>query len=109
MKKAAGYFVGKHDFKSFCSAGNQTDTTVREIYALEVSQEGADIVIRIQGGGFLYNMVRIIAGTLLDVGTGRKKAEEIPCIIHSLRRENAGPTAPAHGLTLIGYNLDDIL
>ncbi len=109
MKNAAGYFVGKHDFKSFCSAGNQTDTTVREIYALEVSQEGADIVIRIQGGGFLYNMVRIIAGTLLDVGTGRKKAEEIPCIIHSLRRENAGPTAPAHGLTLIGYNLDDIL
>lgn len=109
MKNAAGYFVGEHDFKSFCSSGNQTETTVREIYALEVSQEGTDIVIRVQGNGFLYNMVRIIAGTLLDVGTGRKKAEEIPYILQSSKRENAGPTAPAHGLILIGYNLDEIL
>ena len=112
MKAAAGYFIGEHDFGSFCSVGNQTETTVRTIYDLQVNVEEPvginvtgekDIVIRVCGNGFLYNMVRIIAGTLLDVGLGRKKPEDIPEIIKACNREAAGPTAPAKGLTLIGY------
>lgn len=112
MQEAANYLVGEHDFGSFCSVGNQTETTVRTIYDLQVYSEmaagvnpsgGKEIVIRVQGNGFLYNMVRIIAGTLLDVGLGRKKPEEIPEIIKVCNRETAGPTAPAKGLTLIGY------
>lgn len=112
MKAAAEYFIGEHDFQSFCSVGNQTETTVRTIYDLQVNVEEPvginvtgekDIVIRVCGNGFLYNMVRIIAGTLLDVGLGRKKPEDIPKILQACNREAAGPTAPAKGLTLIGY------
>ncbi len=112
MKAAAEYFIGEHDFQSFCSVGNQTETTVRTIYDLQVNIEepvginvtGAkDIVIRVCGNGFLYNMVRIIAGTLLDVGLGRKKPEDMPKILQACNREAAGSTAPAKGLTLIGY------
>ena len=113
MKEAARYFIGEHDFQSFCSVGNQTETTVRTIYDLQVNLEEPvgisvndekDIVIRVCGNGFLYNMVRIIAGTLLDVGLGRKKPEDIPKILQACNREAAGPTAPAKGLTLIGYD-----
>lgn len=112
MQEAAKHFIGEHDFGSFCSAGNQTETTVRTIYDLQVYAEEhvginvagtKDIVIRVCGNGFLYNMVRIIAGTLLDVGLGRKSPEDIPAIINACNREEAGPTAPAKGLTLIGY------
>lgn len=105
MRMAAGYLVGEHDFKSFCSVGNQTETTVRRIDVLQVRQEDTDIVISVQGNGFLYNMVRIIAGTLLDVGLGRRQPEDIPKILKERKREAAGPTAPAKGLTLIGYEL----
>lgn len=105
MRRAAVYLVGEHDFKSFCSTGNQTETTVRRIYVLQVLTEGTDLVIRVQGNGFLYNMVRILAGTLLDVGFGRKTPEEIPGILEAGRRDAAGPTAPARGLTLIGYEI----
>lgn len=121
MQKAAEYLVGEHDFQSFCSVGNQTETTVRTVYFLQVSEEtagmnpaagqnpagGKDIVIRVQGNGFLYNMVRIIAGTLLDVGLGRKSPEDIPKILEACNREAAGPTAPARGLTLIGYEFSN--
>lgn len=104
MKAACGYFLGEHDFASLCAAGSQAETTVRTIYGLEVVDSGTnEIAIRVTGNGFLYNMVRIIAGTLLDVGMGRKKAEDIPAILESLDRRNAGPTLPAKGLTLIGY------
>lgn len=103
MRRAAEYLVGEHDFASFCSVGNQTETTVRTIYSLQVMQEDTDVVIRVQGNGFLYNMVRILAGTLLDVGLGRRKPEEMPDILAARQREAAGPTAPAKGLTLIGY------
>lgn len=109
MRKAAGYLVGEHDFKSFCSVGNQTETTVRTIFSMAVTKEDTDVVIRVQGSGFLYNMVRIIAGTLLDVGLGRRQPEEIPEILKAGKREAAGPTAPAKGLTLIGYELTGIL
>lgn len=103
MREAAGYFVGEHDFSSFCSAGSQAETTVRTIYKLEVEKSGDEIVIRVMGNGFLYNMVRIIAGTLMDVGCGRKKPEDIPDILEARDRKAAGPTAPACGLILTGY------
>lgn len=101
MKRAAGYIVGEHDFKCFCSAGSQVKETVRRIYSLDVTKDGELIRIRITGSGFLYNMVRIIAGTLIQVGDGIKKPEELPAIIASLDRSMAGPTAPARGLRLV--------
>ena len=103
MQEAAGYFVGEHDFKSFCQVHAQVDSTVRTVYDASVYEEGADVVIRVTGGGFLYNMVRIMAGTLLEVGQGKRKPEEITEIIAAKNREAAGPTAPAHGLTLVKY------
>lgn len=104
MREAAGYFVGKHDFKAFCSAGSSVKTTVREIYMCEISFEDEVIVIRINGNGFLYNMVRIIAGTLIEIGTGKRCPDDIIDIINSKDRSKAGVTAPAKGLTLISIN-----
>lgn len=123
MKKACEYFKGKHDFKAFCSAHTDVETTVRTVYDVHidivkeksllecsgmlrssVSKGGSEkIEIYVTGNGFLYNMVRIISGTLIDVGKGKIKAEEIPEIIESHDRQRAGQTAPAKGLTLIGY------
>lgn len=103
MRSAAAFLVGEHDFKSFCRTGVQTDSTVREIYSLTVEEEGAELVIRVCGNGFLYNMVRIIAGTLMEVGEGRRRPEEMPDILNARDRQAAGPTAPACGLTLVEY------
>ncbi len=103
MQEAARYFVGEHDFKSFCQVGAQVETTVRTIYDVSVYEEGTDVVIRVTGNGFLYNMVRIMAGTLLEVGKGKRAPEEIREMIAAKNRESAGPTAPAHGLMLIKY------
>lgn len=100
MRQAAAYLVGEHDFASFCSAGSHADTTVRTIYALEVERDGEEIVIRVSGSGFLYNMVRIIAGTLMDVGKGRMEPEHMQEILQARDRTAAGPTAPACGLVL---------
>lgn len=108
MREAAGYLVGEHDFKSFCSIHAQVETTVRRIYALTVDKKEDIITIRITGNGFLYNMVRIIAGTLIRVGTGEYKPEQIPEILAAKNREMAGPTAPAHGLTMIGIEYEDL-
>lgn len=100
MQEAAAHLVGEHDFQSFCAAGAQVKTTVRRIYRLQVAKEGDLITIRITGNGFLYNMVRIIAGTLLKVGTGEWEPSCIPKILEARDRKAAGPTAPAKGLTL---------
>lgn len=102
MNEAAQYLVGTHDFKSFCSVKTQTETTVRTIYSAKVSNQDEIIVIRVQGNGFLYNMVRIIAGTLINVGNGHTKPEEIKVMLDDLNRTASGPTAPACGLTLVG-------
>ncbi len=107
MKKAATYLVGKHDFKSFCSIHTTVETTVREIYVLAVEREEDLIKIRVTGSGFLYNMVRIIAGTLIQVGAGMRSPEDLPVLIESCNREAAGPTAPACGLTMIGIEYLD--
>ena len=107
MDRAALFFTGEHDFTAFCAAGSQATTFTRTIYACSVKKDGNEAVISVTGSGFLYNMVRIIAGTLFEVGLGRKKADDIPGIIDSLDRRKAGPTLPACGLTLIGYEYED--
>ena len=95
MREAAAYLEGRHDFKSFCQAGSQVQSTVRTIYMLWVEEQGPDIVIRVCGNGFLYNMVRIIAGTLLEVGEGKREPESMQWVLEAGDRAAAGPTAPA--------------
>lgn len=102
MKKAAAQLTGTHDFKSFCSVGTAVENTVRTLYSCELFREGDVITIRVCGSGFLYNMVRIIAGTLIEVGMGRMQPDDIRRILAERDRSAAGPTAPAHGLTMIG-------
>ena len=101
MQEAAKYFEGEHDFKAFKSSGTSGKNSVRTIYKAEVKKDGERIIIELTGNGFLYNMVRIISGTLLDVGLGKIKPEEISKIIESKNRQNAGKTLPAHGLYLV--------
>lgn len=103
MKQAALYLTGEHDFKSFCSTAAVVESTVRTIHNLTVERELDEIVIRICGNGFLYNMVRIIAGTLMEVGRGSMDAEQVKRILDARERQMAGPTAPACGLTLVKY------
>ena len=108
MRGALAAVVEEHDFKSFQGAGGEvsTHTTVREIYRAEIlreerEDEGFLLRIRVTGNGFLYNMVRILVGTLLDIGRGHLPADAMPGILAAKDREAAGPTAPAHGLTLV--------
>ena len=100
MKEAALHFVGEHDFAGFCSAGYSGKSTVRTIYRSDVVREGDLITYTVNGKGFLYNMVRIITGTLISVGCGKIAPEEIPSIIAAKDRQLAGDTALAKGLTL---------
>jgi len=121
MRRACQAFPGEHDFASFCAAGAQVQTTVRTIYSLEVleqplavtgrgvsSQRSPErlLTIRVRGNGFLYNMVRIIAGTLVEVGRGHIRSEEVEGIIAACDRAKAGPTAPARGLRLVEIKYD---
>lgn len=98
MKQAAEQFVGSHDFSAVRSLGTPVKSTVRTIYECEIESEGKLVAIRISANGFLYNMARAIAGTLLDVSSGKIGAEEISDILLSGDRSRAGATAPAHGL-----------
>lgn len=100
MQEAAGQIVGTHDFTSFCAAGAQVKTKVRTVTDIQVEKSGDEIVLTVEGDGFLYNMIRIIAGTLVNVGIGRTKPSEIPGIIEGMDRSLAGPTLPAKGLCL---------
>ncbi len=104
MKNAAKHFVGKHDFAAFMSEGSDVLDTHRTVFYLEVERNGEYVDIRICADGFLYNMVRIIVGTLISVAFGRISAEEIPSIINSLDRNKAGMTAPPEGLYLNKVN-----
>lgn len=103
MKEGASYLIGEHDFKSFCSAAAVVETTVRTILDIQVEKEDSEISIKVCGSGFLYNMVRIIAGTLLEIGRGSYPPEHMKDILEAKDRQAAGPTAPACGLTLIKY------
>ena len=100
MKEAARFFIGKYDFSAFMSEGSDTEDTVREVKMLSVEREGDLIEIKIRADGFLYNMVRIIVGTLLEVAFGRISPDEIKTIIESRSRTLAGPTALPDGLYL---------
>ena len=121
MDRAGHYLEGEHDFKSFCSVNTQAETTVRTILSVSVTKSpnepdmreqsnegkrGCDICIRVTGTGFLYNMVRIIAGTLIEIGQGKREPEEIADILAACDRTKAGPTAPACGLTLVDYQFE---
>ena len=103
MDMAGKFLIGEHDFASFSSVGGQALTTVRTIYDLSVRREGKEVIIRVTGNGFLYNMVRIIAGTLIEAGQGKIKPEEITGILKGRDRSLAGQTAPACGLCLLEY------
>ena len=106
MKKAASYLEGEHDFKSFCNVHTQVEDTVRTIYDLEVEKEEELITIRVRGNGFLYNMVRIIAGTLVKIGMGVYPPEKMEEILEEKNRAAAGPTIPARGLTLVSLEYE---
>ena len=101
MKEAASYLIGTHDFTSFCGNKKMKKTAVRTIYEINFTKKGNDLWIDYRGNGFLQNMVRILTGTLIEVGDGRRAPEELPQILESKNRENAGYTAPACGLMLM--------
>ena len=106
MSQAIKYFEGEHDFSAFKASGTSSKSSVRIIYRTKLWKENDRIYIELTGNGFLYNMIRIIAGTLLDVGLGKTKPEEITDIINSKDRKLAGRTLPANGLCLmeVKYN-----
>lgn len=106
MKNAISYFEGEHDFKAFKSSGTSSKSSVRTIYKAIVKQEENRIMIELTGNGFLYNMVRIIAGTLVDVGVGKIKSDAIPEIIESKDRTRAGKTLPPQGLFLVNVEYE---
>ncbi len=101
MKKAVKYFEGEHDFKGFKASGTSSKSSVRKIYKTAIIKQGDRIIIELTGNGFLYNMVRIIAGTLVEVGLGKIKSEEIIQIIESKDRTKAGKTLPPYALYLV--------
>lgn len=106
MEKGAQLLCGEHDFSSFCANRHMKKSAVRNIREIRLEKEGECLRILLRGDGFLYNMVRIIVGTLLELGTAERSAESIPEIIQAKDRSKAGPTAPAHGLCLydVGYD-----
>lgn len=101
MNQASKYFIGKHDFKSFCASGTTVKTTVRTIKNIKIEKNTNIIDMYFTGDGFLYNMVRIMAGTLVDVGLNKIQVSDIPYIIEAKDRTKAGHTLPPMGLTLM--------
>ena len=106
MERAAALLCGTHDFSAFCANKHMKKTAVRTLRTVEITREGEELQLRFTGDGFLYHMVRILVGTLLEVGTGTRDAEEIPSLLASGDRCRAGFTAPAQGLILwdVYYN-----
>lgn len=100
MKKALPYFIGTHDFESFMASKSEVDTTIRTIYSMDIIEKDEFIEIIVEGKSFLRHMVRIIVGTLVYIGTGKFKKEDVEKIIEGKKRQLAGPTAPAQGLFL---------
>lgn len=100
MRKAAYSFLGEHDFTAFSNSKSKKKSMVREIHSIEITKNDAFVCIRISGNSFLYNMVRRMVGTLIEVGQGKKKPEDIPDILNSKERKQTGPMAEACGLYL---------
>lgn len=105
MREAAALLIGEHDFQSFCSTKRSKKSTVRKLYEINIAEEGGEVILTFRGSGFLYNMVRILTGTLIEVGQGKCRPEEMTDIILAKDRAKAGFTAPAEGLMLmtVGY------
>lgn len=103
MQEAGQHLVGEHDFTSFCNVESQALSHVRTIKDVNVRRQGDEVVISVTGNGFLYNMVRIIAGTLIQIGRGKGAPSDVPDMIEAKDRSAAGPTAPAQGLFLMKY------
>jgi len=101
MASATKHIIGEHDFAAFCSSGSIVKSTIRTVYTLDINQNADMVEITISGNGFLYNMVRIIAGTLVNVGIGKIVPDDVKAIIESLDRTRAGKTMPPQGLTLL--------
>lgn len=104
MQAAAEKLLGEHDFAAFCASGSSAKSTVRRLSRLDVTREGDLIEIRAEANGFLYMMVRIMVGTLVEVGLGRLSAEEVGWILAGRDRTRAGPTAPPQGLCLVAVS-----
>ena len=100
MREASSYLLGTHDFSSFCSARTEVEDKVRTIETIEIIQEGESISFRFTGNGFLYNMVRILVGTLVEIGSGKRNPKDIVEILDKKDRRYAGKTAPGQGLYL---------
>ena len=100
MKKAASYLIGTHDFMAFCGNKKMKKSTVRTVFSIDIIEKQDEIVISYTGDGFLHNMIRIMTGTLIEVGNGTKQASEIPGILEGKNRELAGFTVPPEGLML---------
>lgn len=107
MKQAASLFLGTHDFTSFSSAKSEVEDKIRTILAFDVEEEGEVLTLKVRGSGFLYNMVRILVGTLLEVGQGKLKPELVSVILKGKDRALAGKTAPANGLYLFRVDYAD--
>ena len=107
MNEGAKYFIGEHDFKAFKASGTSSKSSVRKIYDAKVIRENDLIKIILTGNGFLYNMVRIIAGTLVEVGAGKINPEKVKEIIELKDRKNAGKTLPPTGLCLYNVEYED--
>lgn len=101
MREAASCLVGTHDFKTFCANKKMKKSTVRTIYSIDIEEKDGIVSIRYNGNGFLYNMVRILTGTLIEVGRGKRKPEEMQGILDAMERGAAGFTAPSQGLYLV--------
>ena len=106
MRRAASLLTGEHDFAAFCANRHMKKTTVRTLRRVEITRMGNEIRIALSADGFLYHMVRILVGTLLEVGEGRRAPEDMTAVLASRDRMEAGPTAPAQGLTLWSVKYD---
>ena len=107
MNEAAKYLIGEHDFKSFRASGTSSKSSIRTIYNASVKREEEIVTIELTGNGFLYNMVRIIAGTLIDVGTGKINAKDVKEILDAKNRLKAGKTLPPNGLYLVNVEYEE--
>lgn len=107
MQQAAAYAVGEHDFAAFKAAGSKVDSTVRTIFRSEWTKQGDLLHYDVEGNGFLYNMVRILVGTMLDIGLGRSTPESMELAVEGAKRSLAGPTAPPEGLALVRVRYQD--
>ena len=107
MKRGAKDLLGTHDFQSFCATKKGKKSTVRTLYECELEQEGSLLTLQVTGNGFLYHMVRILAGTLVEIGEGSRECDSIPALLEEKDRSKAGRTLPACGLTLISVNYEE--